>query len=151
MSQFDIWKVYLGANGEATMQLYAHLDTLGPAGLVGKNLFRAHKASARAKAYRGGWKGVAYRKKQWSLGLLVDCLLEHGPGLGITFGWKEDPAQEFYPWVLYIELPTGQASFHMPERGKGPDFAGEWDGLKDSASHIVKYIDQVITAAEVTA
>jgi hypothetical protein len=32
--------------------------------------------------------------------------------------------------VLYVELQTGQVSFHSSERMMGPDFTKEWDGRK---------------------
>jgi hypothetical protein len=30
--------------------------------------------------------------------------------------------------VLYVEIPTGQMSFHTERRGDGPDYHGAWDG-----------------------
>lgn len=136
----QVWKVYLGSNGLATQKLYKELEILGPAGVVAMNLFRAHKASTRAKKYRGHWKGGAYEKKQWSIGNLVKELLAHGPTLGVSFGWKKDPCEEWNPWVIYVDLPSGQASFHLPDRGQGPDYPGEWSGLRESDQHIMKFV-----------
>ena len=31
--------------------------------------------------------------------------------------------------ILYIDLPTGQVSFHSPNRGEGPEYEGGWDGM----------------------
>ena len=31
-------------------------------------------------------------------------------------------------WVLYIDLPGGQVSYHAATRHPGPDYPGEWDG-----------------------
>jgi len=54
---------------------------------------------------------------------------EHGADLGIiTWGWGVDGKQEYHRDVLYVDLPTGQVSFHQSGRGKGPDYLGEWDG-----------------------
>jgi hypothetical protein len=39
--------------------------------------------------------------------------------------------------ILYVDLPTGQVSFHTGTRGEGPDYAGEWDGAKGTAAERV--------------
>jgi hypothetical protein len=95
-------------------------------------VLRAVKCSERAKGYRRfGYKGSAYDRKHWSMGNLCRVLGEHGEALGIRWGWREDPAQEFYPWVLYVTLPdVGQVSFHDSTRGSGPDFPDAWDGVR---------------------
>jgi hypothetical protein len=145
----NVTEIYAGSNGEATKQLYAELEKLGPKGIVALNLFRACKASERAKKYRSRYKGLAYEKKNWSIGLLCAALVEH-PGL--TWGWKKDPAQEFHCWVLYVELPTGQVSFHASAPIGQPTCAGlavrhypgEWDGQHLSAARIVAYVQHVL-------
>lgn len=48
-----------------------------------------------------------------ALALAVEC--------GIAAGVRIDPAEPEWP-VVYIDLPTGQTSWHMPQ------FANEWDG-----------------------
>jgi len=140
----DITRIYEGSDGEATKGLYAELQAMGPAGIVAMNLFRAQKCSERAKVYRGGnakgkFKAQAYERKQWSMDNLCKALLEHG--LFFPWGWARDPKQEFHCWVLYIELPTGQVSFHAATRGKGPDYGAEWDGQPgQSPSRILRWI-----------
>lgn len=129
--------IYDGSNGEASKALYDRLEQLGPVGVVALNLFRAQKCSARAKKYRGGirgkgsYKDMAYDRKQWSMGNLCQVLGEHAEALGITWGWKVDSAQSYHCWVLYVEIPTGQVSFHTDRRGHGPDYPGDWDGQRD--------------------
>lgn len=141
----DVMRVFEGSDGEATKRLYARLQECGAAGVVAMNLFRACKASSRAKVYRGrGWKDRAYGKKNWSLGLLCEALEKDAHGLGIVWGWKVDPEQEFHKWVLYVELPTGQVSFHAEERLAGGDYGGEWDGSRDSAARIVRWTAAVL-------
>lgn len=76
--------------------------------------------------------------------MLTQTLNEHSALLGISWGWKTDPAQKDFPWVLYVDLPNGQASFHMGTRGIGPDYAGEWDGKNLSAYHIVRFIENIL-------
>jgi hypothetical protein len=122
--------------------------------MVAANLFRAHKTSARAKVYRGGERGrgsyrrMAYERKNWALGNITSALND---GRLLTYGWSEDPAQEFHRWVLYVDLPTGQVSFHAPARGAGPDYQGKWDGSTDEgAGRICRWITQLL-AEKVTA
>jgi hypothetical protein len=130
----NILSVFQGSNGDATIALYDELRALRPAGIVALELFRAQKASSRAKAYRG----KAYDKKEWALGNLVQALAEHD---ALRWGWKQDPAQEFHKWVLYVDLPNGQVSFHAGARGAGPDYAGDWDGIKNmSPPRICRFI-----------
>ncbi|MGC4052910.1 MAG: hypothetical protein QM757_26580 [Paludibaculum sp.] len=145
-------RIYNGSDGEATRALYAELQAVGPAGVVAMNLFRAMKCSARAKVYRGGnaqgrYRDLAYERKAWSLGLLVDILARHAAQLGIRYGWKEDPATIGFEWVLYVDLPTGQVSFHSPTRGKGPDYAANWDRANMSPDRIVAFCDSLLGVA----
>lgn len=143
--------IYAGSDGEATKRFYAELMKHGAAGEIAVNLFRAQKCSARAKAYRGGirgvgsFRGLAYDRKQWAMNYVTRTLFDHGVLLGIGWGWKLDPAQKFHHWVLYVDLPTGQVSFHTDQRGAGPDYAGDWDGQKKSAERIIAFCDQVLT------
>lgn len=122
-------EVYSDNNGERTLALYRHLESLGMHGQLAKHLFRAHKTSGRAKVYRGGgFKGMAYGRKGESLDA-VSRTLTTPEMVGLyVWGWKTDPKQHRHSWVLYVELPTGQVSFHAERRGIGPDFPGDWDG-----------------------
>lgn len=139
-----VQEIYDGSDGEATKALYRELEALGPIGIIAVNLFRAHKTSARAKMYgRSKYRGMSYDKKDWSLNNLVSALVEHGTSLGITFGWKQDPNTPGYEWVLYVDLPTGQASFHTSHRGEGPDYTLEWDGEKRSGSRIIQFCEEL--------
>lgn len=140
MSTFAyLLSVYEGSDGEATKALYDSLRQLGPAGLVALDLFRAQKASARAKVYRGGERGrgsyrsMAYEKKGWALDNLCKVLAAHANTLGIAWGWGEDAQQPVHRHVLYVETPVGQVSFHSAWRGDGPNFPGVWDGARGTA------------------
>lgn len=131
--------IYLGSDGDATKMLYDRLRDLGPLGLVAMNLFRAQKASERAKRYRGGsggqsYRSMAYEKKQWSIENLAAALDLHGAGLGISWGWGRDDTVPDHSVVFYIETPAGQVSFHTATRGAGPDFPGAWDGVKKASA-----------------
>lgn len=152
-------EVYEGSDGEVTKAYYAKLcQRGGMLGHVAMNLFRAQKCSARAKVYRGGMRGrgsyksMAYERKGWSMGLLCDTLAVHAGHLGIEWGWREDASVPFgneASWVLYIDLPEGQVSFHSPTRGKGPAYERDWDGLKGaSVPRILAFCDRVYNAPD---
>jgi hypothetical protein len=153
---FMLLDVFNGSDGELTTQLYARLERFGPIGIIGLNLFRAQKNSARAKVYRGGnqngsYRQQAYARKEWAIGNLTTALTAHGDALGLRWGWKLDPNAESIPWVLYVDLPLHdglkQASFHTPTRGTGPDYVGDWDGIPDqSTTRILRFISEQILA-----
>lgn len=158
---FMLLDVFNGSDGDLTKRLYARLETYGPLGIIGLNLFRAQKNSTRAKVYRGGnqrgsYSRQAYDRKSWAIGNLTTALTEHAAGLGLQWGWKLDPQSTHIPWVLYVALPLHdglkEASFHSPTRGDGPDFAGDWDGIPDqSTTRILRFIGEQILAIGVRA
>lgn len=151
----NVMEIYAGSDGEATKRLYARLESCGAVGVVAMNLFRAQKASARAKVYRGGVRGVgsyramAYEKKNWSLGNLCDTLTEHARALGLRWGWQRDAHAALVgdpnEWVLYVDTPCGQVSFHSPTRLKGPDYDVAWDGVVNaSVGRILRWCEQLL-------
>jgi hypothetical protein len=148
----DIIRIYQGSNGDATKALYAELEQLGPIGLIGVNLFRACKCSERAKAYRKGpgHKTAAYDRKDWSIGNLARAL-QANQVLGLKWGWALDEELrgrgDPHHHIIYIELPTGQVSFHTGQRHDGPDFAGQWDGARGVApNRICRFVARLFKA-----
>jgi len=140
---FDVHAIYYGSDGEATLRLYDRLRDIGPVGVVALNLMRACKASERAKKYRGGnakgsYRAMAYDKKQWSMDNLCRELVAHGEALGLEWGWGVDQVLERagdpHVHVLYVEIPSGQVSFHTDRRGDGPDYGKGWDGVRHASS-----------------
>jgi hypothetical protein len=147
----DILETYTGSDGERTKALYVELESSGPIGAVATNLFRACKASERAKVYRGGERGrgsyrrMAYDRKQWAMDNLCSALAKHATDLRIVWGWGRDNTQPRHCDVLYIELPTGQVSFHTACRGQGPDYHGAWDGQRgQSADRICRWVARLL-------
>lgn len=131
----EVARVFEGSSGNATQALYAQLEQLGGAGVIAAYLFRACKNSSRAKVYRRGtYRGVAYNRKEWAMEKLEQLLVEHAEACGIRWGWGEDSKQQFHRAVLYVDLPTGQVSFHTRDRGAGPAYPGEWDGVVDASA-----------------
>jgi hypothetical protein len=154
MKAFD---VFAGSDGALTRAYYARLLERGNPGIVAMNLFCAQKCSTRAKKYHGGLPGkgsyskMAYERKNFSLQELCKALFEHGPEVGITFGWKKDPSQDFASWVLYVDLPNGQVSFHCTVRYEGPDYPGDWDEQRASEIRILAFCDSVFQQSEIVA
>lgn len=152
MTYVEIMHVYAGSSGDQTKALYAKLEAMGPEGFVAMNLFRACKCSERAKGYRRrAHRDEAYRRKQWSMGLLADCLIIQAAPLGIRWGWAVDPNQTFHNQLLYIDIPTGQVSFHTETRGPGPDYPGEWDKVRAAGpGRICRWIAAIMRQESVT-
>lgn len=128
----DVLAVYSGSNGEATKALYAELEALGPLGIIGMNLFRVCKCSERAKGYRHHkYKGDAYARKDWSIENLARALgnsplIYSGWGVDLLLQGRGDPHHH----VFYVDIPTGQVSFHNGARYEGREYSGEWDGMR---------------------
>ena len=137
-------EVFKQNDGDVTKAYYAALDAKGPAGQIATALFRAQKRSTAAKKYRGRrFRSAAYDVKSWSMGELCRLLAVHGEALSIRWGWKQDDAEAYASWVLYVDLPFGQCSFHCPQRLTGPDYAGEWDHQHESQARIIAFCDAV--------
>ncbi|HXC41469.1 MAG TPA: hypothetical protein VN667_21240 [Burkholderiales bacterium] len=158
MKYEDVLGIYLGSDGEATKALYDRLAALGPAGEIALNLFRAQKNSSRAKGYRGGVPGkgsfrrMAYDRKEWAMENLAAVLGQHGAAQGVTWGWAIDPGAAFHNVVLYVDIPTGQISFHSGARGAGPDYCGSWDGeLGVAPGRICRWISTLLQTVEAAA
>jgi hypothetical protein len=145
-----IKRIYEGSDGETTKMLYQDLEKLGPMGVIAMNLFRACKCSERAKSYRPGrgqYRAKAYARKDWSIRNLAHELwrpFDHD----LTWGWAidEDLRKRGDPHhhLIYIDLPTGQVSFHTSERSEGPDYAGQWDGVRDAAAdRVIRFVVRV--------
>ena len=143
--------VYEGSNGGVTRSYCCRLEKAGPMGRIAAHLFRAQKASARAKVYRGGierhdrhvsYREVAYEQKSKRLNDL--CHVLASDGCGMSWGWGVDPAQRGARFVLYLDLPQGQVSFHSTERFAGPDYDREWDGSHKSEERIIAFCDSVM-------
>lgn len=129
MKSIDIFR---GNNGDVTKAWYAELQAKGFLGELAVALFRAQKRSTAAKRYRGGrYRRAAYDVKNWSLSEI--CRLLSRGGHRFEWGWQRDPNTPGFEWVLYVDLPTGQVSFHSAERLGGPDYFGKWDGVRGAS------------------
>ncbi len=145
-------QVYHGSNGGATRSFCVRLEKTGQLGRIAAALFRAQKASARAKVYHGGvhrWDGnwdsyrdLAYERKGQCLHAL--CTLLSQDSRGLRWGWKDDPMELYARHVLYVDLPQGQASFHSAVEYGGPQYDGDWDGEHKSEERILNFADRVM-------
>lgn len=142
---------YNKSDAALSRALCSDLEASGALGKIAAQLFRAQKASDRAKCYRGYIRGVgsyrdlAYGRKEAALVALVAAL----DGMAIRWGWKPDAGVKFAgkdSWVLYIDLPAaGQVSFHSPKRLEGPNYPGEWHGERGrSPFRVIAFCDAVL-------
>lgn len=128
-------------DGDVTKAYYAALGKKGYAGMLGVALFRAQKRSTAAKKYRGRQhRSAAYDVKNWSLDQV--CIVLKSWDNAPAWGWQRDLSTPGFTWVLYVDLPTGQCSFHSAHRMYGPDYNGKWNAGDGSAKAILRYCDQ---------
>ncbi|MCP4538532.1 MAG: hypothetical protein GY832_15460 [Chloroflexi bacterium] len=64
--------------------------------------------------------------------------------LGMEVGVQTDPSEPEWP-VLFVDLPTGQVSYHLPKDamvGEWPKYTDEWDGhnLDEKRSRLTDYV-----------
>lgn len=134
--------IFYQQNGDVTKAYYKTMSEKGYHGLLAVALFRAQKRSTAAKRYkRGRFARDTYDVKNWSLDQACMVLSSHE--FGFPWGGARDVHTPGYPHVLYVDLPTGQCSFHSPERGKGPDYHGKWRPGAGSESNILEFCDSV--------
>ena len=105
-------------------------------------MFRAQKRSTAAKRYKGKkFTRAAYDVKNWSLSEICRiCQLADQ----FVWGWKYDAKAINYEWVLYVDTPFGQVSFHSAERLAGPNYPGDWDGARLGRERVLQYCDHVM-------
>lgn len=130
-------------DSEQTMDFVTALSMRGSEGALAVSLFQDQYASMKAKTYRRrSHTSSTYDRKNVALDRLghwCGIILEDG-----QWGWKRDKNMPSFPWVLYVEIPTGQASFHTKERRTGPRYRKEWDGERTSRERICRWCDQVM-------
>jgi hypothetical protein len=141
--------VFHGSHSGRTRKYLSHLETQGQPGKIAAALFRAQKASTRAKAYTGGivrsdggfssFRSLSYDKKSQALRNL--CSLLYEDSAGIQWGWGRDEEKPIAPHVLHVDLPTGRVRFHSHERFAGPDYLGNLDGDRASEERVIAFCD----------
>ena len=138
-------EIFNQQNGDVTKAYYAEMNAKGLPGQLAVALFRAQKRSTAAKKYRGRrFTQDAYSVKNWSMSEVCRILgVMHAFESAPQWGWKRDPNTPGFEQVLYVELPTGQCSFHSADRLAGPDFTGEWSGIKNSTDVILAFCDSI--------
>ena len=137
--------VFRQKDGDVTKAYYATMNLKGLSGQLAVSLFRAQKRSTAAKTYRRGkWRHAAYDVKNWSLSEICRILSAmQAFELAPNWGWRRDPNTPNFEWVLYCDLPKGQASFHSSERLNGPDFKGDWKPIPGSEESILAFCDSI--------
>lgn len=153
-------QVYSGSDGAETRRLLTALRKRGLVGDIAACLFTAQKSSERAKRYgysgfrgsrgRVSYRDLSYTRKGQALFALSQILKEMDSkyalqGGALLWGWRKHDQFGMPPYVLYVDLPTGQVSFHLHERYPGPEYPREWDGVrKASAGRIVQFCQNIL-------
>jgi hypothetical protein len=115
------------------------LEEVGALGKIAADLLRCQKSSTRAKLYgRSEYRTFSYERKETHLARLCVQLAT----AGLTWGWQEDKSSHV-PWILYVDLPNGQVSFHCYERFTGPEYPGKWDEQHASEVRVIGFADWV--------
>jgi hypothetical protein len=75
---------------------------------------------------------------------LAQALAKMSMEMEYNVGIKDDKEDKDYV-ILYIDLPTGQVSWHIPKKeliGKFPEYNGNWDShdTKSKIERVVEYI-----------
>ena len=140
---------YHESDASRTKRLLRALTATGQLGRIASDLFRAQKSSARARSIEAVSTGDP-RIPSWPTGARARCWplfakrWSRMPRVWSGAGARTLPGI-FARWVLYVELPTGQVSFHSPDRLDGPVYPGAWDGMRDaSAGRILRLCDQIL-------
>ena len=133
-SAITVREAYYGSSSGASKSVCSRLGKQGRCGRIAAELFRIQKTSSRAKEYLGrvsswsysrSYRDLAYDRKNEILERLCDLLYADSCGLG--WGWGMDTSQWHAKYVLYLDLPQGQVSFHSKKRYLGDDYLG-WLG-----------------------
>lgn len=135
-----------------TRDFKKRLTQCGPEGILASLLFSAYKTSSRAKQYRGGircssgrisFRDLSYDRKAEHLNKLAEFLSQH-ESLVKGWGWGTDPDNVDARYVLYIDLPGGQVSFHSCKKYTRQVYPGQWDGQNASEQRILAFCDQLL-------
>lgn len=148
----DIVRIYQGSDGEATRALYRALEQFGPVGGIAVNapanvrnapscIAAAAATKPRPMIARTGASATSRRALHSAPAAEVAS--------GVVWGWAIDDALRAkgdpHHHILYIELSTGQVSFHTGSRGPGADYAGQWDGARGvAAERICRWVAVVM-------
>ena len=99
------------------------LDSKGPIGQLASLLFKAEKAAMQAKSYVGKapvsgrpYRNYSQDRMREMLAKAVSLLDAHAVAMGVTWGWSRNDAPGKPPWILCIDLPTGQVTYRVQER-----------------------------------
>jgi hypothetical protein len=128
---------------ESLMVLALTLEGHGPTGEIASFMLRAQIYSDAAKSAdtRSDAQDI-YSRKNWAMQRLYFALKAHAASAGLEWGWGPDPDTRYYPHVLYVDVPTGQISFHSPWGGQ-PQYTKSWDGSGDTRERIIAWAQTI--------
>lgn len=98
--------------------------------------------TSRGTTYKTGKTESAPEEAYFDRNMAVQVLTKMANQLGYNIGIKDDPE---WP-ILYIDLPTGQVSWHIPRNeliGTYPKYTGKWDGhdVEEKRNRLIKFLE----------
>lgn len=133
----EVREIFFGSDGERSKALYSQLERIGPHGRIAALCLRAQKASDKANFYIfREYKRIAYERQNEALIALVDTLNQSS--IIRTWGWGRDEAG-YHKWVLYVDLPQGQVSWHNESKIGDRDYPNQSDGTGLSQERILAF------------
>jgi len=149
MPNKQVADAYDGSDGALTRRLLKNLEDKELHGCIAAQMFRAQKASSRAKRYKGDYKGYAYDRKEQEIQKLCVLLAQQQDW---PWGWQRDETDSFAPeWLLYVDLPTGQVSWHCCQKLTGETYPGEWDRMPGtSEGRILRFCEAVLQGEDLS-
>ena len=134
------------SDAPASRRLCKELDAMGPIGQLASLLFKAEKAYGQMKSYQGTapvsgrpYRGYSQDRLKEMLSKAVILLGAHALSMGISWGWKANNKPNEPPWLLCINLPTGQVIYRLPYRSNGPDCESLSATGSRNSDYIAKY------------
>lgn len=77
-------------------------------------------------------KDQAYRERDMCIALIAKLSAAIGFRVGMGRHESEGPWEDEWRWIVYIDLPTGQVSWHIHDSERAwfdfPAYSGSWDG-----------------------
>ena len=142
---------FCSSDAPASRGLCKELDALGPMGQLASLLFKAEKARMQARSYSGRapvsgrpFRGYSYDRMREMLAKAIRLLDAHAKAMGIAWGWSRNDAPGKPPWVLSIDLPTGQVTYRIQERHLEADNELESEDEILNSSRITKFCAEVL-------
>ena len=152
----DYLNVFLGPT-EFRLRQCRELESEGPIGRLASLLYRALNACMLVDLYEnvapllgeppGGCPQTILERKMHETAALLSGSSDY---CFVPWGWKRDDRCRESPWVMVIELPTGNVQCWVPHRGTGPSYDRELDYRQANVESITLFFEDVLRGGSQT-